>query len=187
MIKLTFDYNCLVNIHNQTGQYAALRILVDANNQGRCRIYVPAISASERTRDSRGPNYHRFRSLVESLGITNVEEVLPMAYLNMAFVGHCLIGGNELVAHERKIHEVLFPRIEFQHEDYRSKADDNAQDKGKWENAKCDVQALSSHINAGNDVFVTEDQNFLKQSKKQRLVDLGAKGICTPAEAVALL
>ncbi len=35
------------------------------------------------------------------------------------------------------------------------------------------------------DVFVTNDKNFLKQSKRPRLAELGARVILTPADAAA--
>lgn len=186
-MKLTLDYNCIINLHDRTGEYDALRRLVDANNEQRCRIFVPAISASERTRDSSKPDYTRFRAIVDGLAIANVGEVLPLAYLNMAFVGHCLIAGDTLIAHEKRIHEVLFPRIEFLYRDYAARMGKSEAEHHKWENAKCDVQALWSHIHADNDVFVTEDRNFHKVTKKQRLIELGAKAICTPREARELL
>lgn len=55
----------------------------------------------------------------------------------------------------------------------------------KWLNAKCDVQAMWSHIHASNDVFVTEDQDFLTPRRKSALIALGAGNILTPNDAVA--
>ena len=56
----------------------------------------------------------------------------------------------------------------------------------KWLNAKADVQSIWSHINAVNDIFVTQDSNFLKQ-KRQPLIDLGAKNIFTPSNALEFI
>jgi hypothetical protein len=56
-----------------------------------------------------------------------------------------------------------------------------------WRNAKCDVQALWSHIYHKRSCFVTRDENFFKVSKLPALIDLGAGSIMRPAEAAALV
>ena len=56
-----------------------------------------------------------------------------------------------------------------------------------WRNAKCDVQAIWSHVNARRDVFVTGDKNFHRSQNKKRLLELGARRIEEPNAAAALL
>jgi hypothetical protein len=190
ILTFTLEQNCLINLQDKTGQHIALGKLVDAHNQGRARVFIAAISASERTRDAnQKPDYTRFRALLDRLSLESLPEVLPIAYWDIAFWDHALWSGDNMVGQERKIHGILFPAIEFEYADYcKARGVDPAAPKErKWLNAKCDVQAMWSHINAANDVFVTEDQNFFKQSKKYKLIDLGAKAICTPEEAAALL
>jgi hypothetical protein len=48
------------------------------------------------------------------------------------------------------------------------------------------VQALWSHINAGNDVFVTADENFHLETRLPGLLELDVGKILRPAEAAAL-
>ena len=50
--------------------------------------------------------------------------------------------------------------------------DGSDSERVKWRNAICDVQALWSHIHAGNDVFVSRDRNFHKASKLPKLLSL---------------
>src|SRR5207245_11565393 len=57
----------------------------------------------------------------------------------------------------------------------------------KWRNAKCDTQALWSHVYHKRDVFVTRDANFLKKTKLPGLAALGAGQILVPRDAAVLL
>ena len=79
---------------------------------------------------------------------------------------------------ERKIHQILFPEIEFAYggEVYK-----------RWHNAKCDVLALWSHIHYGSGIFVTMDSNCHKKTKKTRLLALGAGEILKPEDAALRL
>jgi hypothetical protein len=91
---------------------------------------------------------------------------------------------------ERQIHEVLFSNIEFRWLDFCSIRgwDPNAQPlDAKWRNAKCDVQALWSHIHHRRDVFVTRDRIFHAVTKMPTLVALGAGQIVYPQVAAGML
>jgi hypothetical protein len=72
---------------------------------------------------------------------------------------------------------VLFPRLSF----------DGAALDHQWRNAKCDVLSIWSHIHYRRHVFVTSDGNFHKETKKPRLLALGAGRIEQPADAALLL
>ena len=108
----------------------------------------------------------------------------------MAFPDWCYPTGGESTAFERKIHKILFPTIDFDNRDYRTRVlNDPTSDTGdpKWRNAKCDVLVLWSHIRFNGDMFVTSDKNFYKQSKKEQLIALGAGNILRPHEAVSTI
>jgi pyruvate/2-oxoglutarate dehydrogenase complex dihydrolipoamide dehydrogenase (E3) component len=55
-----------------------------------------------------------------------------------------------------------------------------------WRNHKCDVLALWSHIHDARDVFVTNDEEFHKMTKKAALLALGS-GRIESAETAATL
>jgi hypothetical protein len=55
----------------------------------------------------------------------------------------------------------------------------------KWRNMQCDVDGLTAHIRAGHNIFVTKDEHFLREGRRQALVALGANEILTPDEALA--
>jgi hypothetical protein len=57
----------------------------------------------------------------------------------------------------------------------------------RWRNAKCDVQAIWSHIHRKRDVFVTSDGNFHSPANKARLITLGANCIERPSNALTLV
>ena len=91
---------------------------------------------------------------------------------------------------ERSIHDILHPNVHFAYADFCAAAGiapESTPLSGRWLNAKCDVQAMWSHINAANDVFVTEDKRFLTPDRRAALIALGAGSILTPNEAVVHL
>lgn len=108
------------------------------------------------------------------------------AYLDVCFLDYCILADeNDLL--EQKIHNVLFPNIEFLWVDYakaRGLVIDSI-DKN-WRNAKCDVLALWCHIEHGGGIFVTRDANFHAVTKREKLKALGVGTIVDPNEAIAL-
>jgi hypothetical protein len=46
-------------------------------------------------------------------------------------------------------------------------------------------KGLAAHIRNGHDVFVTSNEHFLKDSRRQPLFALGAQDILTPEETLA--
>ncbi len=57
----------------------------------------------------------------------------------------------------------------------------------KWLNQVCDVQGMWCNIHNGNEVFLTTDGNFTKETKLPELIALGAGRICHPASYEAQL
>jgi hypothetical protein len=88
-----------------------------------------------------------------------------------------------------RLDTILFPNIEFDYEDYVARIGEcfSSRDSRKWLNAACDVMMIWSHIHHRADFFVTEDRNFHKLTKKPRLLELGARQICTPSDCVSEL
>jgi hypothetical protein len=189
VIRVTLDRNALLNLERGDGDTAGLRRLVELHSNGVIMLCVPAILASERQRDgTRLDTYAKFQSFLASLGLRDYEEFKPPLYIGMAYVGHCVIHGAEMERVEQQIHEILFPNLEFKYADYVARLGSRVTTRlrQKWRNAKCDVLAIWSHIHYGADIFVTEDRNFHKVTKKPRLLALGAGRICRPSECVEL-
>jgi hypothetical protein len=121
-------------------------------------------------------NFRHFQERLDRLGLGDVEQLLPMLYLDVCFIDHCVFSDEEGTALERRIHEAIHPEIEF--------AAGKAPSLKKWRNAKCDVQAMWSHIQNGRDCFVTSDTDFL--DNVPALVALGAGTVVTPERAAKL-
>jgi len=175
--RLTLDTNCLIDLAEGGVTEPALRSLIRASQDGRTTLQVPAISASER--GAMPASFDEFRRWLAELGLGRAEILKPVGYWGVTYWGWAYYPSEEMTALERKLHDVLFPRIEFDYSNH------DAPLEGKWRNAKCDVLALWSHIHHGGDIFVTSDANFRKPTKKPKLLELGAGELLTPTEAAA--
>lgn len=148
------------------------------------------INASEKNKDGSYPNtIDEFRQKVRAVGLGELELLKPMGYWGITFWDWCVWAdgvGEPMVLLEEQLHKILFPEISFSHQEHCAKLGITPQKdfvEEKWRNAKCDVLTIWSHIFYSNDVFVTNDRNFLKETKKPELIRLGAKKILTPEEA----
>ena len=145
--------------------------------------------ASENQRGGkRLESYAQFEAWLEQINAAGLEEIEPMGYWGVMFLDHALWGSDEAVDDERAIHDVVHPNITFEYAKYCSERglDSSAEPPDPtWLNAKCDVQVMWSHINAKNDVFVTEDKHFLSADRRRKLIALGAGDIATPDVAAA--
>ena len=191
MLTFSLDTNCLIDIAEGRPDSAAIRALSDAHARGDVGVAVVAISASEKQKTGeRLTNFEQFRARLETLALGHLEILKPMLYLDVGFWDWAYWAGPEMVALERKIHDVLFPNVEFLWTDFcgARRWNPNAHPiNDKWRNAKCDVQALWSHIHRGRNIFVTGDATFHAVKKLPALISLGAGQIVRPQSAVAML
>lgn len=191
MLTFTLDTNCLIDIAEGRPHSGAIRALANAHARGEVSVAVVAISASEKQKTGeRLTNFEQFRARLETLALGHLEILKPMLYWDIGFWDWGYWAGPEMVALEQKIHNVLFPTIEFQWPDFCSARgwDPNARPvDAKWRNAKCDVQALWSHIHHGRNVFVTGDAKFHAVTKLPAFIALGAGQIVSPQGAVDML
>ncbi|MEX2109831.1 MAG: hypothetical protein WD802_04450 [Gemmatimonadaceae bacterium] len=177
MLSYTLDMNCLIDMEEDRPAADSLRTLVAAFRGGQLDLAVPAIAASENQRGELITNFAQFQHRLDSLDLSDVNLLHPMAYWDVTFFDHCIYPDEDAIELERRIHAIVHPKIEFEAQ--------GASSLTKWRNAKCDVQAMWSHIHNGRDYFVTSDADFL--SKASALASLGAGAIVTPSEAVASL
>ena len=188
--SFTLDTNCIIAVDEQRAEANAIRTLAHAHASGTARVAIVAISASERQRNSRRiKNFTEFQTRITSLGLGHLEILLPMGYWDITFWDQMLWVGDEMEQLEKRIHDVLFPEIEFSFLEFcQARGMDKDQiGSAVWRNAKCDVQALWSHIHHCREFFVTSDRNFHTAMKKPSLIALGANEIVYPAEAASLI
>jgi len=187
-VRITLDTNCLINLQDNTGQHLAIQELIDAHRARRVVLCVTAMAASENQLGGRPrTNHGEFKEWLKELGLEDVEEILPMGHWGISFWDHAVYAGPELVAQEEAIHKILHPTIPVQYSEFcaaRGLDPVATPMHRRWLNAKCDVQAMWSHIQAGNDVFVTEDKRFLQAARRSALIVLGAGRVLTPLESV---
>jgi hypothetical protein len=189
--KVTFDTNCIIDIEQRGIPYLDLLTLVQLHNDQKINLRVVAISASERMPGGLyALNFAEFQRKIAAAGLENAEILPAIGYFDITFFDRCVAANDEMVNFERRLHEILFPQIEFYYGDFckaRGIDPNITPANSKWRNAKCDVLALWSHITYDGDIFVTSDNNFLKQTKKPALIALGAGDILTPQDAVIKL
>jgi len=191
VVRLTLDTNCLINLENHAGPWAEVSELVNAHGEGAVLVFVCAMSASEGQQSGgRLSNFSEFEGWIEKIGCAKLGHILPMGYYGVSFWGHARYASEEGRRLEMLIHDALHPEIEFRYDEFCAA---HSLDPGavpirrRWLNAKCDVQALWSHINAGNHIFVTEDRRFLTAKRRAALVGLGAGELLTPHAALEAL
>jgi hypothetical protein len=187
MHSVTLDTNCLIDVE-QGGKHArAILALVARHRAGVIDLRLPAISASERQPGGRHlANFTEFQARVDAAGLGGLRLIEPLAYTDMTFWDSCVLGDDATAALERRIHEVLFPGIQFLYTDYcraRGLDPEVAPPEGKWRNAKCDVLVAWSHIHHGGEILVTNDSRFHKATKKPLLTALGIGTILRPEVA----
>ena len=168
-MKITLDNNCLISLKNKDGEHVEIKALVDLHPH-QITLYIPAIAASENQQGGvLHRNFAQFQEFLAEIGCERCELLNPMLYLDISYLDHAVLTDEEMVSLERKIHDVLFPNIPFPYSEYCRRlglnSDDGVIDR-KWRRAKCDVQAMWCHIYYNNDIFVTQDNNFHKATKK---------------------
>lgn len=194
MLSFTLDTNCIIAVDEDRQEAKAICKLADAHANGRADVAVIAIMASEKQRSGAAlESFEIFTQRLNSLSLGHLGLCLPLAYFDITYWDHCLLAGPEMTNLDEQIHRILFPKIppSFQifcaERGLTMQMDIKDKQKAIWRNAKCDVQAIWSHINAKRDVFVSSDMNFHQPSTKALLIELGAGQIVTPDVAATLI
>ena len=164
-MKVTLDHNCIIDLLKGNVTGVKIKTLISS---GTCDCYVVDIGASEmHERGVRPDRYDLFDQLLSSAGIAHLPRLSPMFIPDVTFLDKSIAACGEMIALANKIEDILFGNV--------------PQTAGvKWQNRLCDVHTMWCHIQNGNQVFLTSDKNFMKQTKFQRLLDLGAGRICRP-------
>jgi len=187
--RVTLDQNCIIDLEENRSASSDIQRLIARHHSGAISLRLVAISASERQPGGTyAQDFQEFKQKVAAVGLAGMEILLPPWYLGLTFLGQGLLASEAMADLEKQIHEVLFPDVPFEYQDYcASHGIDPSTDRRNpnWVNKRCDVLGLWSHIHHGGDIFVTSDTNFHAVTKKPALIALGAGNILKPAEAVA--
>jgi hypothetical protein len=172
-VRLTLDAHCLTDLENRTGQSAAIWELITLHRAGQIHLFVSAISpAADRPGKAAAENDRELEDRLKALGINDLPSVLPTGKNEMSFWGAAVYGdGNDRLA--EKITSVVHSTV------------DTLFLTSRRRNVLCDVDGLAAHIRSRHDIFVTSNEHFLKDSRRQPLLALGAQDILTPEAALA--
>lgn len=175
MITITLDTNCLIDVEEKREGYLAVLEILKMHEEKKINIAVVATSAVDKKIDNLEiKNFKQFQQWLKSIRFGNVEILAPIAYYDISFWDWSLWAGPELEELDHNIHKILFPKLPFEN------PGQNLSDK--WVNAKNDVLIMWAHIWNKRQFFITRDDNFLKDAKKIKLEQLGARRILTPKD-----
>jgi len=189
-MNITLDHNCLIALENNENNAPFIKELLAMHDNKQVIMRVVGIGASEQLSDrTYATNFAEFKTRIAGIGLAHLEILQPIAYWGVTFWDWGIYADDHMVQLERNIHEILFPNREFEYTKFCEKKGLNPHSTEvdrKWRNAKCDALTMWSHIYYGGNTFVTDDTcAFLRETKKPRLITLGAGDILTPAGAVA--
>jgi hypothetical protein len=175
-MKITLDHNCIINLERRTEIGVHLQAIVaDATNE----CFVVNIGASEmREKGVRPDRYDLFEQLLAGAKIDHLVRLDPMMIFDVTFWDKCVWAGDESVQLAKEIESVLFgnsPQLDIGKDGLDSSTG------RKWLNRTCDIHALWCHIQNRNEIFLTTDDNFTKETKLLKLLALGAGRICHPS------
>lgn len=176
-MKITLDHNCIINLENHTEIGERVRTIAsDESNQ----CFVVNIGASEmREKGARPDQYEKFEELLGSAGIAHLPRLNPMMISDVTFWDRCIWAEEETIKLAAAIEAALFseaPAIDI------ASAGIDSPIWRKWLNRQCDVHSMWCHIQNRNEIFLTTDGNFTKETKLPKLLALGAGRICHPNE-----
>jgi hypothetical protein len=192
MTSVTLDMNCVIDLEEERPAAEHVRMLLSLHDSGRVQICVSAIAASERKPGGTyAENFREFQSKLARLGLGTIRLLKPPMMVGVTYLDWSVVASDSMLALEKDISAVLFPGVESNYADYSKQRGlprkGQVRPDPKWLNPKCDVYAMWAHIWYGCDLFVTTDQNFHKETKKPRLIALGAGNIVLPEEAAIAL
>ncbi len=192
MTLFTLDTHYLTLPDGAVKEAEAIRALAAAHEADRADVALVVLSIAA-SRNPAAPlikDLTEFGEALDRHGLLRISILPPMAYFDIAFPKWSLLPTEELEDIEHEIHSILCPSIQYAWRDYRKahQLEEAAPTReSPWRVAKCDVQMMLAHIEAGRDVFVTSSEVFHREIKKRQLIALGAGNILSPAEAVGMI
>ncbi len=194
-MKLTLDWNCVIEVEEMRPQSAHVIDLVDAHLRGEIEVALLATSASENSRSKRFPGSAKFfTERVSKLGWSELPLVPMPAVWGLTYWDFCFYihDGEAFERDTDALWQVIapkFPRKLANHVVDGQILDDElfqSEQLSKWRNVWCDVLSAYSHIHAKRDVFVTNNTRDF-QRNAEALAKLGMEHICSPEAARDLL
>lgn len=190
--NVTLDNMCIIDLEQNREDASQIKRLIQMHHDKEISLRVVAASASELKQggETHPQHFDEFKQRITSTGLGAVKILPTLWYVGVSFVGYCLVGGGWLSKLEEEIQGILFAEDEMEYPDFcrKHRYDEKTKEEwNEWLRRKCDVLTLWSHIWYDGDIFVTRDDNFFKQTKKPKLIELGAGKILRPTDTVKML
>ncbi|MCD5328104.1 hypothetical protein ACFFU8_10750 [Chromobacterium piscinae] len=174
-MKLTLDHNVIIDLMQRNERVDGLREIIDS---GTHQVFVVEVGASEMRELGVFPDrYDKFEELLKDAGIGSLSRLPPVAVWGCTFWERAVWSDQIMSNLMDEIGCVLFGNVTSLHGPIGR---EDAKVYRKWLNRICDVLTMWCHLYYGNDVFVTSDRNFHKETKVRKLIDMGAGRICWP-------
>ncbi|WP_324754844.1 hypothetical protein [Roseovarius sp. Pro17] len=192
-MRLTLDWNCVIEVEEDRPQAAYVRDLINCHRQGQFEVAFLAASASENSKSKRFPgSANLFKDRISALGWQDLPLVPMPGIFGLSYWDFCYnVGDSDRFEHDMDaLWSAIAPKVPRKPSEHLPTGavltDDVIQSEplSKWRNTWCDVISAYSHIHDRRDVFVTNNtRDFQKNSKM--LSQLGLKHIYTPDETLA--
>jgi len=174
-LKFTLDINCIIDLEESRENAVYLQHLVYCWEENKIDLAVAAISASENQENGNiNQQFFSFEDKLARIGLKNINNIYPPAIWGFFYWGKALWCDEKMKWLISETKEILFPNC----------FDKQTEDKRKYRNRLCDVLLAVSHIYHKRDFLVTSDKNFFR--KKDKLKEIGVKGILSPEDAAKL-
>lgn len=178
MRKFVLDTNCIIDLEESRANAEYLRNMIRSMENGSIRLAVVAVSASENQRSGcASNNYSVFEDKLERSGLSEAEQLLPIAKWGVFYWNHAIWGNSEMHKMANEIFEILFP------ENNDIPTDDISQNSA-WRNKYCDAIIAWATANYNWDYLVSSDNNF--HIHKDELNNYGIQDILYPRDASEL-
>lgn len=176
--KLVLDTNCLIDLEENRRDAQHIKTLIAAWNEGRVDLAVVAVSASEnQTGGFAARSFDVFEAKLNSIGLTGVHQLLPLAIWDIFYWDHALFSSDEMQELVFRITGILFPGIAIS-------PPASIEENSLWRNKMCDVLVAWSCIHHNWNYLVTRDKNF--HVHKHELARLGLHNVLCPENAARL-
>ena len=191
-MKLTLDWNCIIEVEENRPQADCVNALIDGHRQGHFEVALLAASASENSKSKLFPgNASLFKDRVAALGWQDLHLVPMPGIMGLSYWGFSYyVGDGEKFEQDvNALWQVIAPKVARSPSAHLPEGADlndgaiQSEALSKWRNTWCDVISAYSHIHARRDIFVTNNTRDF-QRNAELLSCLGMKHIYTPIEAV---
>lgn len=192
-MKLTLDWNCVIEVEEDRPQAAFVRDLIDRHWKGQFEVALLAASASENSRSKRFPgNATMFVERVSALGWKDLPLVPMPAVIGLSYWGFCYyVKDSEKFRRDMDaLWRAIAPNVPQKPSDHlppgMTLSDGTIQSEHlwKWRNTWCDVISAYSHVHERRDIFVTNNTRDF-QNNLEKLSALGMRHIATPMQTIS--